>query len=446
MPSAPDLAYAMGLPPKDAIAYFKGRGYRISRNAIDAWDAARERAFTVTGIARLDVLQDIKGSLDRRLADGGTYGRFRDEVRDALAAKGWTKVGRGLHADPESAEVAANLPPRRLQTIFRTNTQTALMAGRYKQLSEMTDIAPYWQYVAVMDSKTRPSHAALHGKIFRFDDPFWNTHFPPCGFNCRCGVRALRERDIERRGLDVLTSDGLLEEIEQPVGRSTRPATVFTDPTTGMRMVPDPGFGRRPELAAWSRSGLAETLGQKLEAAEPALAAGIMVGDPRLQTPLAQAYRHWAQEVLASGRSTNAYRVLGAVTPKVVQVLKDMEVDLVSSALAIRDVELLHLAREAKKGRGAAISRADVLELPARLASAPAVFWDLEDPALVYVLRRSGQDADKAVVRVNWTARVRTATGRESLTANAVRTAGKVKVGDLESKRYRLIDGGLAEE
>lgn len=446
MPSAPDLAYAMELPPRDAIEYFKGRGYRVSRNALDAWDAARDRAFTVTGIARLDVLQDIKGSLDRRLADGGTYGQFRDEVRGALAAKGWTKVGRGLHADPDSAEVAADLPPYRLQTIFRTNTQTALMAGRYKQLSEMTDIAPYWQYVAVMDSKTRPSHAALHGKIFRFDDPFWNSHFPPCGFNCRCGVRALRERDIERRGLEVLSSDGLLEEIDQPVGKSTRPAVVFTDPATGMRMVPDPGFGRRPDLAAWSESGLVETLGHKLELAAPDVAAGVMAADQRLQSPLSRAYRQWAQEVLANGRSTNAYRVLGTVTPKVVQALKEMNVDLVSSALAIRDVELLHLARDAKAGRGAAISPADVLNLPALLANAPAVLWDVQDPALVYVLRQGAADADKAIVRVNWTTRVRTAAGREAITANAVRTAGKVTVGDLTSKRYRLIDGGLQEE
>lgn len=54
----------------------------------------------------------------------------------------------------------------------------------------------------------------MHGKIFRFDDPFWTTFYPPNGFNCRCTVRSFSERDLQRRGLNATPSDGQLEKSE----------------------------------------------------------------------------------------------------------------------------------------------------------------------------------------------------------------------------------------
>lgn len=446
MPSAPDLAYAIGLPPVDAIEYFKGRGYRLSANALDAWDAARERAFTVTGIAKLDVLQDIKGELQRSLDDGKTYASFKAGLEDTLRTRGWHRLGRGLHADADTGEVAANLPGYRLKNIFRTNMQSALMAGKYRQLSQQVDIAPFWQYVAVMDSKTRPGHAAMHGKVFRYDDPVWNSHFPPCDYQCRCGVRALSQAMVDARELDVLDGEQYLSDAEQLVGNETRPAKVFTDPTTKARFVPGPGFGRRPDLASWGRDGLAQVLGDKVEHASPDLAAGLMASNTRLQTPLAAEYRRWAQGVLDAGQARNTYRVLGTASPAVIEAVAQRGVDMVSAALAMRDTELLHLARQTKSKRGAALSLEDILNLPALLANARAVLWDADDPALVYVLRLAGRDAKKAVVRVNWTTRVNTEAGREAITANAIRTAGRVQVGDLKAKRYEVIEGGLVEE
>jgi hypothetical protein len=32
------------------------------------------------------------------------------------------------------------------------------------------------------------------------DDPWWDTHFPPNGFNCRCYVQSLSQRDLARFG------------------------------------------------------------------------------------------------------------------------------------------------------------------------------------------------------------------------------------------------------
>ena len=69
--------------------------------------------------------------------------------------------------------------------------QVAYQTGRYKTQVDNIDNRPYGQYVAVLDSKTRPEHAQLHGLIFWHDAPFWNSFYPPNGWRCRCRVNAL---------------------------------------------------------------------------------------------------------------------------------------------------------------------------------------------------------------------------------------------------------------
>ena len=48
---------------------------------------------------------------------------------------------------------------------------------------------------------TDPRHRRWHGTILRHDHAFWQTHFPPCGWHCRCTVQSLSDADLERFGL-----------------------------------------------------------------------------------------------------------------------------------------------------------------------------------------------------------------------------------------------------
>lgn len=251
MPDPVDLGFALSLPPEKAIAYFEQKGYAIGFRWQDVRDEAHAKAFTVAGVMKLDVLTDVHDALADSLQRGGTLADFKNRLRPILEAKGWW--GKGQVVDPATGEISGRrLNPRRLDTIFRTNLQSAYSAGRYRTMMENTDDRPWWQYVAVMDSRTRPAHRALHGRIFRYDDPFWATHYPPNGYRCRCRVRARRQSDLDREQLAPDSSAGKLETIDQVIDRSgdSRPAVSFVD-AAGNRVTPDPGFGFNPARAAY---------------------------------------------------------------------------------------------------------------------------------------------------------------------------------------------------
>lgn len=78
-----------------------------------------------------------------------------------------------------------------IDNIYVTNTSLAYGSGQMSKMLEVSGDFPYWKYSATMDSRTRPDHAALHGKIFRTGD---FTFFPPIGFRCRCTAIPLTAR------------------------------------------------------------------------------------------------------------------------------------------------------------------------------------------------------------------------------------------------------------
>jgi SPP1 gp7 family putative phage head morphogenesis protein len=178
------LSALFQLPPEQAIKYLEAKGVKLTWNWWEMQREAHARAFTVAKVARLDILQDIRAAVETALKEGRTEQWFRKELEDTLKKKGWW--GKRVHVDPVTGEAqlyqAGSV--RRLQTIYRTNLQTAYMAGRQKQFDAEADRAPFVQYLAVRDSRTRPAHAALHGQVFRLDDPAWSLIAPPNGFNC----------------------------------------------------------------------------------------------------------------------------------------------------------------------------------------------------------------------------------------------------------------------
>ena len=192
--------------PKGALAYFRSKGFREGFHWQDVWQEEHARAFTVAKAMSRDVLETIRAAVDKAIDQGETLAMFQKELTPLLQAQGWW--GKKEMTDPltgERKEVQLG-SPRRLKIIYETNIRMAMMAGEWQQIERHKDTHPYLKYTAVMDERTRPEHAEWSGTILPVDDPWWDSHYPPCGWNCRCTVISYSDFGLAQSGLHVSTS------------------------------------------------------------------------------------------------------------------------------------------------------------------------------------------------------------------------------------------------
>lgn len=85
---------------------------------------------------------------------------------------------------------ASGVSDTQLETVFRTQLQTSFNAGRWQedQDPDIQEILWGYKYVTAGDDRVRESHAAWDGVTLPKDHEFWQTHWPPNGWNCRCQV------------------------------------------------------------------------------------------------------------------------------------------------------------------------------------------------------------------------------------------------------------------
>lgn len=192
----------MNLKPEQAIEYFESKGYAISFRWRDVYREAHRKAFTAAGAMKMDVLESLREELTEAMNEGMTFRQFQANVEPRLRAQGWW--GRTEIVDESTGEIREiDVTPHRLRNIFRTNMKTSFEAGRYQRHMELADTRPYWMYSAVGDGATRPSHAERNETVLPADHPWWDENYPPNDWGCRCEVRSLSERALERRGLTV---------------------------------------------------------------------------------------------------------------------------------------------------------------------------------------------------------------------------------------------------
>lgn len=198
---------------EEAVDYFKERVPVTASQFYSIAEHYRGLAFTVSGYTSAQILKRFYDELLAALGEGITLSEFRANMDDFLEAEGYEGI-----------------TPLQADNIFRTNIQTAYNVGHYEQMTDpgVLQLRPFWQYDAVNDTHTRPSHLAMDGKVFPADDPIWGTWFPPNGFRCRCTVKTLSTRQVEQRGLKVETAADI--GVRPDPQFSTNPAKVRFEP------------------------------------------------------------------------------------------------------------------------------------------------------------------------------------------------------------------------
>lgn len=216
------------------IDFFRQKVNLPTQAWTDLWHGMHARAFVVAGATRDELLTDLRGAVDKAISQGTTLAEFRKDFDALVAHHGWTyNGGRNW----------------RTRVIYETNLRTSYMAGRYQQMQAVKRTRPYWRY-RHNDSVAhpRPQHLAWDGIVLAADDPWWDTHFTPNGWGCRCYIETLSERDLQRLGKSGPDTAPALDMQPVTVGaRGPSPRTV--EVPAGI----DPGWAYNVGQAAWGK-------------------------------------------------------------------------------------------------------------------------------------------------------------------------------------------------
>lgn len=219
-----------GSIPDEALAYFKAKKLRIGMDYRDVWGKEHNFAFTVAKMATLDLLQWTKDEVAASLENGTPFEEFRASLEPKLTQAGW--LGDGAEK------------PSRLNLIYDTNVRQARSAGQWERIERTKEAIPYLLYTLGPSQKHREEHVAWAGTLLPVDDPFWDTHMPSNGHNCKCHViQVTQYRADKLGGVTERPDTSLVEHLDKKTGE-VRYAPKGIDPGFDY----NPGKSRRQAL------------------------------------------------------------------------------------------------------------------------------------------------------------------------------------------------------
>lgn len=178
---------------KAQIAFFRGKVSVPTAHWADVWQGAHDQAFMVAGAAKAELIDDLRKAVGKGIEQGTTLAQFRKDFDAIVARHGWTGwTGEGSEKGRAW----------RTRVIYETNLRTSYAAGRWEQLQAGKHRRPWLMYVHDDSVRyPRPHHQAWDGTVLHIDDPWWQAHYPPNGWGCKCKVRSLTRGQLQRRGL-----------------------------------------------------------------------------------------------------------------------------------------------------------------------------------------------------------------------------------------------------
>ena len=181
------------IPPvkfEEAVDFLKARVPMTKKEWENLEPKLRFRAFTVAKLGTAVEIETAKQILISALEKGESYSQTWEIMNDIF--------GKG----------ELGFKPVYWENVFRTNTQTAYMAGKLQQYEKTPGIVAY-QLMIIEDVRTskicrRLITKAGRGLVLSVDDEFWKTKgFPPYHFQCRSSVRAVYQHQLKAENIKI---------------------------------------------------------------------------------------------------------------------------------------------------------------------------------------------------------------------------------------------------
>ena len=225
-----ELSIVFSLPFAEQEKFFQGKLNIPTRKWDDLWKEQHAKGFMVAGAYKDDLLADFRTAVDKAITQGTTLEEFRKDFDRIVSTHGWSYNG------------SRNW---RSELIYSTNIRTAYAAGRWAQLTdpEQLQVLPYLTYKHGDSRVPRPDHLAWDGLTLPADDPWWHTHYPPCGWGCKCRVFGSTRSEYAKA-----QQDGKGEAPPSPI-----------DPATGAPVGIDKGWDYNVGEAAFGKSWVQES-------------------------------------------------------------------------------------------------------------------------------------------------------------------------------------------
>ena len=371
------LQLALNLPFQEQIDFFRAKLNLPTERWDDIWKGAHDRAFVVAGAMKADLLDDLRRAVSP--LQRTTLELFRKDFNAIVSKHGWHGwTGEGTQAGEAW----------RTKVIYETNVRTSHAAGRYRQLTDPDTLKamPYWRYVH-NDSVMHPreEHLAWHGLTLPATHEFWQTHFAPNGWGCRCKIVAQRQ-------------PGKGDKARPPDGWDK------IDSKTGEQIGIDKGWGYAP--GANAATPLRDLIDKKLIKLDAGIGAAMW---QHLKSALAmeRELEWWKtlDEWRASGQvGAPRTHIIGAMSPETLEWLRaERGIKPMSAEVAIQDRLVLgpkEIRHQDKTRDG--LTDAEWRRLPEMLAAPDRVLFDTRSGHLLYVLPVSDAAGQKIAVEFDY--------------------------------------------
>ena len=199
-----NVAYG-SLPFKEQIEFFRRKINIPTNSYADIYNNEHDYAFVVAGANRNALLNDFRAAIDKAISQGTTLDEFRQDFAEIVEKHGWSYNG------------SFNW---RSRVIYETNLNSSYQAGRYQQLRDAK--FPYLEYLhSDYVEHPRELHESWNHLVLNFNDPWWDSHFPPNGYGCQCRVRGRTNGDLKRMGKDGPDTAPTINWVDRVIGENS---------------------------------------------------------------------------------------------------------------------------------------------------------------------------------------------------------------------------------